>query len=194
MPTQKTITVYSFSELSEKAKEKVCDKYREHYYYFEDSAECIIEDAKTIGALFGLDIDRIYYSGFYHQGSGASFEGNYHYVKGALQAVKEHAPNDTDLHRIVKALQDAQRKAFYKLRAECYSSHRGNLRVNLSHADNDYFDVQPFEDDVESALSDFASWIYSNLEREYEYQTSDETIAEYYCDSDTEFTESGDYA
>lgn len=193
MPTQKVITVYSFAELSEKAKEKARCKFIE-YYDFEHSAEFIIEDAKTIGALFGLDIDKVFYSGFYHQGSGASFDGNYRYGKGALQAVKKYAPNDTDLHSIVKALQDAQRKAFYKLRAECYSSNRGNLRVNLSHADNAYFDVQPFEDDIESALNDFASWIYSNLEKEYEYQTSDDTIAEYYTDSDTEFTESGDYA
>ena len=68
------------------------------------------------------------------------------------------------------------------------------MRINLSHADNAYFNVQPFEDDIESELSDFASWIYSNLEREYEYQTSDETIAEDYTNTEQEFTEDGDYA
>jgi hypothetical protein len=193
MPTQKTITVYTFDELSEKAKEKARDKYRNNFE-FEWYAEFVIDNAKTIGALFGLDIDRVFYSGFYHQGSGASFEGNYCYVKGALQAVKEYAPKDTELHGIVKALQTAQKPAFYKLRAECYTSNRGNLRVNLSHSDNDYFNVQPFEDGIESALNDFASWIYSRLQDEYEFQTSEESITEFYANNETEFTEYGDYA
>lgn len=194
MPTQKIITVFSFAELSDKDKEKARDKYRETFD-FEYSAGCVIDDAKTIAKLFGLDIDRTYYSGFYHQGSGASFEGNYRYVKGALQAVKEHAPNDAELHRIVKALQDAQRRYFYTLAAKCESKRGHHLQVDVFTRNGlDEYNTDKVSDDIAQPLRDFASWIYSNLEREYEYQTSDDTIAEYYTDNEQEFTKDGELA
>jgi len=193
MPTQKVITVYSFSELSEKAKEKARDKFREHFD-FEWYAESVIEDAKTIAELFGLDIDKIYYSGFYHQGSGASFDGIYQYKPGALKAVKEYAPLDTELHAIVKALQAIQRKAFYKLQVECTSSNYYGQRFNVEHSELRYLDVSAYEDGIAQPLRDFASWIYSRLEAEYEYLTSDEPISEFYANNEYEFKESGAYA
>jgi phytoene synthase len=58
------------------------------------------------------------------QGDGACFAGNYSYQKGALKAVKKHAPLDEELHRIVKGLQEVQSKNFYRLRAT--TVHRGH--------------------------------------------------------------------
>ena len=190
----KTINIYSFDELSDKAKEKARDYFRNASLGFEFNADCVIDDAKIIAALFGLDIDRVYYSGFYHQGSDASFVGNYQYTKGALKAVKENAPLDTELHRIVKALQDAQKRYFYRLIAECSSGRGHYLRVNVEHSELRYLDVRIAENDIVQALRDFASWIYSNLEKEYEYQTSDEVIDEMIMANEYDFTEDGELA
>ena len=184
----KTIEAFSFDELSEQAQEKAWDHYMQGFEFYYDS---VVDDAKTIAELFGLDIDKIYFSGFWSQGSGACFTGEYAYKKGALNAVKDYAPNDTELHGIVAALQAAQKPAFYKLRAECTTSRNNNLQVNLSHSDNDYFDVQPYEDGIEQALDDFAGWIYSNLEREYEYQTSKEVISDFFSDYEYLFDANG---
>lgn len=62
-----TITkdVYAFAELSESAKETARNNYREHNLDFCDWWDSVYDDAKTIGALFGLDIARIYFSGFW---------------------------------------------------------------------------------------------------------------------------------
>jgi len=75
-----TYNVYSFDELSDKAKNKAMEDYAANLG-FSFYAECIIEDAKTIGELMGIDIDNVYYSGFYSQGDGAMFTGGYGYKR-----------------------------------------------------------------------------------------------------------------
>jgi hypothetical protein len=47
------------------------------------------------------------------------------------------------------------------------------------------------DDAVTEALRDLASWLYRQLEREYEYQTSDAVIDEAIGANDYSFTESG---
>lgn len=183
--------VYAWSELSESAKDYAREQYREHNleYQWWDST---YDDAKTIGALFGLRIDNIYFSGFWSQGDGACFEGGYQYKRGALKAVMEYAPKDTELHGIVARLQEIQRRAFYGLYASCkqsgHYSHSGCMRVNV---DNDSRDIsEEEEDNITDELRLFADWIYSRLEAEYEYLQSDECIDEYLADF--EFTSEGE--
>ena len=65
-------TVYQFSELSEKAKETVLNKYRENFD-FEFYSECIIENFKEKLENIGFNDVEIYYSGFSSQGDGACF-------------------------------------------------------------------------------------------------------------------------
>jgi hypothetical protein len=192
MPTIKSVTVYQYSELSEPAQEKARNWMRERFD-FNYHAETVLDDAKTIGALFGLDIDDIFYSGFYSQGDGACFTGDYKYQKGASQVVKDSAPMDTELHRIVRDLQDCQRKAFYKLTASCYNRYRGNnMTVDVG---SDGRLSEYMEDDIIIALRDFADWIYRSLEKEYEFQTSDEQVTESIESADyLHFTEDGKVA
>ena len=121
-----TFPVYTYGELSDEAKSKV-----QSWWSADLDYDCIYEDAATIADLFGLDIRRtrktlmngghrydptIYWSGFWSQGDGASFEGTYKYKKGALKAVKAYC-GDAEVHRIVNGLQDVQRRHFYKLTA-----------------------------------------------------------------------------
>lgn len=47
--------------------------------YFD--SDFIFDDIKSQCKIFGLEIDKIYYSGFCGQGDGASFEGSYTYFK-----------------------------------------------------------------------------------------------------------------
>jgi hypothetical protein len=65
----------------------------------------------------------IYFSGFSSQGDGACFEGTYRYKKGSVKAIKAHAPQDKELHRIAKGLQEAQRPTRYSITANI--KHRG---------------------------------------------------------------------
>ncbi|WPZ36724.1 antitoxin of toxin-antitoxin stability system [Thalassobaculum sp. OXR-137] len=203
-------TLCHFDELSDEAKEKARDWWRECENQDTDTS-CTYEDAATIADLLGIDLRTrpvklmngstrfdpcIWYSGFSSQGDGACFEGTYRYRKGALAAVKAHAPTDTKLHQIAKDLQDAQRKAFYCLTASCSHSgryyHSGCMSVSVDLESEHYIDPTcEAEEDIRDALRAFADWIYSQLEAEYEYRMSDENVDESIRLNEYEFTEDG---
>ena len=203
-----TRTLYKFSELSPEAQQHALENQsRFESEYFDP--EFVYDDAATIADLFGLDLRQtrkdgghfyeptIYYSGFCYQGDGACFEGTYSYKSGALKAVTEYAPQDHELHRIVKALQDVQRKNFYQLTAKCKHSghycHSGCMSVDVERADEKEL-TQAAEETVKDCLRDFADWIYKQLEDEYDYVTSEAACREAIEANEYEFTEKGDMA
>lgn len=201
----KTITTYSFTELSDEAKENARNWWREHGLDYE-WWDCIDDDAKTIGAVLGIDIDRIYFSGFWSQGDGASFEGNYSYRKGWRKALRKVVGGSDlkELEAIGEALQDAQRRASFQITASTRQSghHMCNMYVFVELGDPPCGDDWPtlgdcpqlWEDPVEEALQDFAHWIYRSLEREYEWLNSDEQVDEALIANEYEFTEDGTLA
>lgn len=73
----KIINLYSFSELSDKAKDKARNWYREVSNSDNFWSESTIDEAKEQGVNMGLDIDKIYWEGFYSQGSGACYTGTW---------------------------------------------------------------------------------------------------------------------
>lgn len=206
---QETINIYKFQELSEESKEKAIERYRN--FNLEDSSwsECITEDFAAICDLFGIDCRQtrknrkdgtyfytptIYFSGFWSQGDGASFECKYTYKKGGLKAVEEYAPKDFELHKILKNIQDIQKQNFYRL---CVSSnvrgfyvHSGCMSVNIEH--NEGHDVsRDTEESMTQAFRDLADWLYSKLESEWDFQNSDEYISEQIIANDYEFNADG---
>ena len=105
--------VFTFSELSADAQQRAIDTAREWAAQDDFFSEYVIDDAKTIAALMGIEIDNIYYSGFWSQGDGAQFTGNYSYQKHGAKSVREYAPQDSELQLIANGLQDVQRRNFY---------------------------------------------------------------------------------
>ena len=205
----KTITiikeVYSFNELGEDAKEKAMNEYRENALDYE-WYDCSYEGAKEIGALIGINIDKIYFSGFFSQGDGACFEGHYEYKKGGLKAIKAYAPLDTTLHAIARDLQIVQKRNFYKLSAKVKQS--GHYMHERCTAVQVYKDYEYFFDTDDScargsthdgagvveALRDFMQWIYSQLEKEHDYLQSDASVTEMILENEYEFTIEGELA
>tara|TARA_R110000765_G_scaffold185144_4_gene290873 strand:+ start:754 stop:1353 length:600 start_codon:yes stop_codon:yes gene_type:complete len=189
--------VYQFNELSEEAKDVALDNNRDFNTSDEYWYENVIEDAIEIGDLFGIDIDKIYFSGFCHQGQGAQFVGNYAYKKGGLKAVKEYAPLDTELHSIVKALQDIQRRYFYRLSATVETngsySHEMATAIEVEDSQGGYhgYASDEAEEEVKDLLREYMQWIYSRLDAENDYQTSDDAIGESLQANDMEFTVDG---
>lgn len=199
-------TVFKFSELTDSAKEKAREWWRTDY---DIELDHVIDDAATVADLFGLDIRKktvrlmnggtraepqVYWSGFWSQGDGASFEGDYAYCTGALHSVKNYAPQDADLHAIVRRLQKVQARNFYRLTASIDQSgryvHEMTMRFVVSRTD----DAPVSDDDAEElsdCLRDFARWIYRALETEWEYLASDEVIDELMEVNGYEFDEDG---
>lgn len=194
-------TVYTYEELSDDAKEAARQWFRDALSG-DEWWDTVYEDADAVASRLGVDFERkgrntpcIWFSGFWSQGDGACFEGSYHYNKGAAAEVKAYAPKDTELHAIAEALQEAQRRNFYKLSATCSHTgryfHSGSMSVSVDKC-ADFGEVsEEDEDAVTDALRSFADWIYARLEEEHEYLTSDETVAENIMANGYEFEEDG---
>ena len=176
-----TTNVFQFNELSEAAK-KTAIAWFQSTIESDDISRGVYDDAIAVAALFGLTIEKIYFTGFSSQGDGACFEGGYRYVSGALKAVKNYAPNDTELHSIVERLAAVQGEYSNQLRATCeqrgHYHHSGCMTVNVWDDENQYNDIGGAEDTVTALLRLFADWIYSRLSENNNYLMSDTAVIE----------------
>lgn len=207
-------TVFQFEELSDRAKEKARDWYRQHVFTDENDWDSVYEWAETAGALMGIDIRQkavktmgggtrydpaIYFSGFSSQGDGASFDGYYSYAKGAAKALAKEFGDTSDaskeLIRIATALQEVQRKNFYRLSATMTQHgryyHSGCMSVDVVNSNGDNASDE-IEGEVTLLMRDFADWIYKQLEKEHDYQMSAEAIDEAIIANAYEFNEDGE--
>jgi hypothetical protein len=210
MPHVIATTVYRFAELPEAAKGKARAWYRGGGFDY-DWYDAVYEDFQRIAEILGIRLKTravqliggrtredpcIWFSGFWSQGDGASWEGWYSYRKSAAADLRAHAPQDHTLHRIAEKLQAAQRQNFYQLRAEV--AHRGNyyhaftMAVSVTRESSAGAEViGDAETMVTEALRDLANWLYRQLEQEYDYLTSDAAVDEMLVANGYTFTEEG---
>ena len=210
MPEIIETTVYRLDELSEAAKDKARAWYREGGFDY-DWYDAVYEDFQRIAEILGIRFKtrtvrlygggsrqepRIFFSGFWSQGDGACWEGLYSYRKNATAEIRSYAPLDAALHGIADALLAIQRRNFYQLRAE--ASHRGHyyheycMSISVERDSPTWQDMTAdAEEIVIEALRDLARWLYRQLEREYEYLTSDEAVDETIIANEYTFTEAG---
>jgi hypothetical protein len=201
--------IFKFAELSPRAKERARQWWRDGFD--DDLVDLNSDDFGTIAGILGIEFDydyhdtvggqrrgspRILYSGFSCQGDGACFEGRYTYAKGAPKAIRAYAPKDERLHAIADALQAAQRPHFYKLEARV--KHSGHYYheycTDIEVTDGDDYgsrDLTEASKAITEALRDFMRWIYRQLEADYEYQMSDESVDESIECNEYEFDEEG---
>lgn len=195
MPDIIETIVYRLDELNDAAKDKARAWYREGGFDH-DWCDAVYADFEAICGLIGVTLRTtsvclmsggsrqepcIYFRGFWSQGDGACFEGEYTYARNARAKIRAYAPKDTDLHEIADALQAVQQRNFYQLRA--VSRHRGHyyhkycMDVAAERASPTGQDMtRDAEEIVIEAMRDLARWLYRQLEQDYEYQTSDESV------------------
>ncbi len=212
MPQVIEITVYKIDELSDAAKEAARTWYRESCLDYE-WYDFVYEDFQTICGILGVTLrtspvrlygggtrekPNLYWTGFWSQGDGACFEGSYAHAKGATSAIRAHAPQDDELHRIADALQAVQRRNIWQLHGSI--RHRGRYCHEYTMAidvERDSRTWQPPTDDAEDAVTeamrDLARWLYRQLRQEYEHLTSDKAIDETLAANQWSFTASGEY-
>ena len=190
--------VYKFEELSDVAKQTALESLSDINVDYE-WWDFVVDDAKEIGQLMGIDIDKIYFSGFWSKGDGACFEGNYEYKTGSVKAVLQHAPTDEELHRIVTELFSLQNKCLYQIRASVkqsgHYSHRfcTDFSVDFeSHATGNNYYSEEIEKAIIEVLRDYMLWIYKRLEAEHTHLSSEESIKETIEANEYEFTIDGE--
>ncbi len=186
------IPVFKFSELSDSAKEKALEKMRESEMQESFGAEYVIDEAKEIGAILGINITKVYYSGFRSQGDEACFDCTHEYKAGSEKAIKEYAPLDKDLHAIARDLRLASSAHFYKLKTRVI--YRGYYYYRFCTIIDSWAVETGREvksEAIAEALRDFMHWIYKQLQAEYDYRTSDEAVIEMIEANACEFYEDG---
>ena len=210
MPEIIATTVYRLDELSDAAKEKARAWYREGGFDY-DWYDSVFEDFQRIAEILGICLKtrpvrlmgggtrqepQISFTGFWSQGDGASYQAFYAFRKNATREIRSYAPKDTRLHAIADDLQAIQRRNFYQLRADV--GHRGRycheycMAVSVERDSPTWQDMTPdAKDAVIEALRDLARWLYRQLEREYEYLSSDEAVDETITVNQYTFTETG---
>lgn len=178
-------TIYQFDELTDAAKEKAREWFRTASAHDIWWSESVIDDAKRIGAMIGFDVDEIYWCGFGSQGDGACWTGSVTYSTGCAAAVARECPQDAEIQRIARAWAGLQRRNFYQVRGKVSANDR-YMRTSV--------DAYRAEDDANQIVSDFADWIYRSLEKEYDYQMSEECVDEGIRANEYEFDEEGNRA
>ena len=193
------LKVYTFDELSEQAKEKAREQWREDgldYKWWDD----VYDDHKEKIKEVGFEVTKMYFRGFWSQGDGAMFE-----YEGLDNKLKEEFISNLNL--------SPMRKDW--LRNNIYVSGSGKQSGHYSHenscAHKIYWEVdngdlhwsttfhkwlesfsQDFEEFIIDKYKDLARELYHALREEYEYLMSDEAVDETIRCNEYEFTEEGE--
>lgn len=188
--------LFQFEELSDKAKEKARDWYREglHDAYEFDHT---LNDAKEMAQFLGIEIEEVIWSGFSSQGDGARFIGSYKYAENALKDIFENAPKDIVLHKIALEMEQIQLRNDFSLSAKVTGNDRyansGNAEFDVWENDDDY-PTDEAENEIKEVLKDFMNWIYKQLDLQNDFINSNEAIDENIINNEYEFLESGKVA
>ncbi len=213
MPTTIERVVYTYDELSDKAKARARQDYVERgghipYEWWDASYDVFVDISQMLG--ISIETNNISFSGFSSQGDGASFTGSYRAEPAAIAKIIEYAPQDKELLRIATELTTIQvgMKLQHGGTFHCSISrtssgycHSNTMETcdqmvigrgsNHPQGNSDYFieaDEENIDALVQTLMRDFADWMYRYLESEYDgYHDNDylgEQLQEHQFDED----------
>lgn len=136
-----TVKVFTFAELEGKAKERAREKLAQ-WATEGEWWDCVVDDFCHLAPLLGFDINKdkrskyprpcVWFSGFWSQGDGASFDATFTGKGGALKRIREYAAEDKTLHAIARALDKAFADCKRALVREAKASDRKSLRAEIN--------------------------------------------------------------
>lgn len=186
------VELFTISELSEQARQKAIEKERTHC---DIDLTCTVEYIEEILQCLGFESPKISYSGFCSQGDGLSFTSdNWQYKKHLLARIGE-ITQDKSILDCAKNLLDLSKKHGYKIqfsvnRASHFYSHENTVQIeNNPYSD---FSLSDDQDEILTTLKNsLCRAFYRMLEKDYDYQLSDEYIIENLQANDVMFLSSG---
>jgi hypothetical protein len=202
----KETKVFQFDELNDEAKETARAWYRNASAGDDSFAEFILDDATDVLKVLGYSSVEIYYSGFCSQGDGAQFVGKFYAsdydAKGTngVQKLLVDRPTDKELARCAAELErilliSPQLSASIKSSGHC--SHEMATHFSVDFGDEEGtepFDTDEIEDAFKEVSRDLMRWLYRSLEKNWDYQNSDECVDENIRANEYEFDKDGNRA
>jgi len=187
-------TVYSYSELSEKAKEKAKEWLTSGDYWSGTNA---IECYKEILPHLGIEVDHIYFSGFWSQGDGACFVGRWRAKdlvdQKAWRKMKWGCEELTRIRDQLSMVKQMYRRAFAVVTHTGHYNHENSVSIDVELDEENGVSNPEIEKRLTELLRDVMRWIYDGLEKDYEYNHSEEVIAEMMDANDYTFDEDGEF-
>jgi hypothetical protein len=188
-------TEFKFSELSARAKERACTKYAEHmgnYEWWDCEHDMFHDELEALG--FSNIVSC--FSGFWSQGDGASFSASFEFSGDkALEFLSKD-----DKAKIIRYQAEARLSGFnwpeFYLSGSIENSghycHQYQMCLDRYEARFDptgndgadtlleglAYDLSPLWPELRDYARDLAGDYYKRLEKEYEYQTSEEQVEE----------------
>lgn len=181
-------------------KDELIEQHREWNVEDDDWWDCTYANFKVSMTAIGIEVDKMYFSGFWSQGDGACFAGR---VSDWDLFLRSLGYTDNVL------IQHAIDHFSFSVRHSGYYSHENCTVFNAdlctpdSAADEDFaerygpypwgtddirtkawvallnqYDSTKLEDEFEEAFKEHMRQLYKNLEEEYDYLTSDEVVWE----------------
>lgn len=194
--------------IADKLSDKLLDRYRdinvEHIDWWEYVYENFKEDMKGQG----IDVDRMYFSGFWSQGDGACFDGSLDDVQ--LFLGKNFKPDEYPMIR--KLLGDGG-TVVLKVEHSGHYYHENCISYGLDadrlehcvKTPTDFHEqiVEQWDKELDTEIVDFEKQsveifkthmrtLYRTLEKEYDYLTSDEAVQETVIANDLNVEEDDD--
>jgi hypothetical protein len=189
-----------FKALTARQRDEILDKHRHWNVDHTEWHDCVYHDFKRDMGAIGIDVDRMYFSGFSSQGDGACFEGSVDDWPKFLESVGYTCPALTALAAESWGLSVVQRGHYYHENCTHFSSdmvspddYFESEMDEFVYAHSPYkTDIQnaafvailkgynfgALEDEFEEAFKRHMRDLYSRLEVEYDALTSDESILE----------------
>ncbi len=186
-----TLKLFQFSELPDKVKEKVRDRFRETEVDaddFDSEEEDICQIAIYLGFQKGVEF---LWSGFGCQGNGGQLVGRWYAKDVDIEALKQHAPVDESLHRIaaefeaLKQTEDGE-LTYITIKSSGRYSHEYSVEIDDENVPEG-FDIEAFK----AAYQQLCRWGYKQIEAQNDYLRSDEHIDENISEQGLEFFSNG---
>jgi hypothetical protein len=175
------LKIYSFNELSDKAKEKA----RYWYRSLQDSSDfqSTRDDIISVALLCGFKDADIAWSVGYCQSDHATLEGRWAAVRVRIETIKQDRPDDVRLHQIAEQFAELARQ-----------------NPAMSFVTNDRYIVgdidEPEQEDVYNdtriAVQSLNTWAYEQLREQADWLHSEECVDESIIANDYEFTKDGE--
>jgi hypothetical protein len=211
MPQEITTTVYTINELSEEARDKAINHFRDYNtiddFWFEDMTEVRSPYAQPYYQGFfqeqaegsGFDMRAFYFSGFWSQGDGACFEAFVDYedyiLKNKLgnryRMLLSHVRRDGGGLLIKTRGHYSHANTMYVEEADRYYNAADDTQRAYDASEKADAQAQELIDEILEHAQDLADDFYRQLEREYEYLSSDEQIIESLDANEMLFNEDG---
>ena len=167
-------TVFTFDELSEEAKQRAIQDYRNKDVYWYDWWECIYDDAKNVGIKIK------------HFDTGRSWDIGIEFIESAYDAaekiMKEHGQTCETYKTAAQFVKDW---------AELVAKYSDGIKLDKVAEDNEWEFDQEADELEEEFRRDIGHDFLILLQKEEEYLNSDEAISETIEANEYEFTEEG---